>query len=240
MAPAIALAKFLLPVSGSRVIQTVARLKAMSSITAINAARPRPPPKPFKKPRTGTSTTMSTRAPDTGKTILSADRVSTFPGSSPRRRHPSRAASLGLSACRTIRPTSAAAEAMKICTYMLPSAMRRCRSTNKVPTIPARQARKPRIADRGSMSNASAATVWKRLVSAPNGRTSSTKRKEATTAIAPNLPPHPIPIGAAERLSSSATTKNTRPQTMDSATDKAPVALSLSQKIGVIPANVPP
>ena len=66
MAPAIALAKFLLPVSGSRVILAVARLKAMSSITAINAARPRPPPKPFKKPRTGTSTTISTRAPDTG------------------------------------------------------------------------------------------------------------------------------------------------------------------------------
>ena len=39
-------------------------------------------------------------------------------------------------------------------------------------------------------------------------------------ATAPSLPPHPIPIGAAERLSSLATTKNTRPQTMASAAGK--------------------
>ena len=55
------------------------------------------------------------------------------------------------------------------------------------------------MADNGSRQNAPAATAWRRPVSAPNGPISSTKRKDAATATAPSLPPHPIPIGAAER-----------------------------------------
>src|SRR5215470_12508928 len=154
--------------------------------------------------------------------------------------------SSGAAKYRINNPINATATAINVLSATPVDATRHRRSTNKVATIPTIRANNSRAAAPGSTPIVPRPAPWKRPASGPNGRSSSTKARDATVAIAPDLPPNPDAIGTAERVSSLATIKKVNPQTVDSKMNSVSVivaetagAPSLTERTVVMPAKVP-